>query len=53
LGAKSAPKVDVSVFVLGLSAVVGTCRLASIFSEAAIKSFSEVMLYLRQILAVR
>jgi hypothetical protein len=44
LGAKSAPKADVSVFVLVLSAGVETCRLASIFSDAAIKSLSEVML---------
>jgi hypothetical protein len=43
----------VSVFVLVLSAGVETCRLASIFCDAAIKSLSEVMLYLRQILAVR
>jgi hypothetical protein len=39
--------------MLVLSAGVETCHLASIFSDAAIKSLSKVMLYLRQILAVR
>jgi|HubBroStandDraft_1064217.scaffolds.fasta_scaffold90464_2 hypothetical protein len=39
--------------MLVLSAGVETCRLASIFSGAAIKSLSKVMLYLRKILAVR